>query len=149
MLSCGDKNKIDISYFEEKMRDLGQAMKKYAPSLVALYLFGSCVNGKTRPLSDIDIAILISSENNDCYLETKVLMDLMTVLKTEKVDLVNLNEAPLHIQYGVLRNKKVIFSSDNTKRIDFETKVIKEYLDFKHIREVHNQLFLQRIGLGG
>ncbi|KJS21209.1 MAG: hypothetical protein VR72_11685 [Clostridiaceae bacterium BRH_c20a] len=148
MLRSDEGNKkIDISTLEEKLKELGQVLKEYSPSLVAAYLFGSCANGKVGPLSDIDIAILISNENEDCYLETKVLMDLMAILETEKVDLINLDNAPLHIQYGVLKSKKVIFSSDDLKRIDFETRVIKKYLDFKHVREMHDQIFLQRIGL--
>jgi len=149
LIGDDSSNEVDILTLEEKMEEIGRALRKYSSSLVTAYLFGSCVKGKIGPLSDIDIAILISRENEDCYLETKVLIDLMAILKTERIDLINLNDAPLHIQYGVLKNKKVIFSSDDLKRIEFETRIIMDYLDFKHVREMHDRIFLQRMGLGG
>lgn len=140
---------IDMADFFVKLTKLGKVLEKYSPSLVVAYLFGSSIKGKVKPLSDIDIALLFLTEDINQYIEAKILIDTMEILETEKIDLINLNEAPLHIQYGVLKNKRIIFCDNDVKRIDFETKTIKEYLDFKHIRDTFNQKFLEKIGVGG
>jgi len=148
------EQKVNFVDFDEKLKKAGQILAQYAPTLVVAYLFGSATTGQTTPLSDIDIAILFiePTYNNSCekndqlqIIETKILLDLMKVFGTEKIDLLNLNEAPLRIQYGALKNKKLIYCSDQERRIDFETAVLMNYLDFKHFREQYNQEFFLRI----
>ena len=148
------EQKVNFVDFDEKLNKAGQILAQYAPTLVVAYLFGSAATGQTTPLSDIDIAILViepanhnSSEKNDQLqkIETKIHLDLMNVFGTEKIDLLNLNEAPLRIQYGALRNKKLIYCSDQEQRIDFENAVLMNYLDFKPFRDQYNREFFLRI----
>jgi predicted nucleotidyltransferase len=144
------RQKVDFSNFEEKIKNLGQALEKYAPYLVTAYLFGSSHEGKVTPLSDIDLALLLAKNLEDAtQIETKILIDAIKIFGTEEIDLLNLNEAPLRFQYNVIKNKRVIFCADSEERINFETSVIMNYLDFTHVRFMFNQEFLKSLGVGG
>ncbi|MDD2212064.1 MAG: nucleotidyltransferase domain-containing protein [Clostridia bacterium] len=140
---------VDFSNFEEKIKKLGQALEKYAPDLVTAYLFGSGHEGKTTPLSDIDLAFLLADDLQDAQIETKILLDAIKILGTEEIDSLNLNQAPLRFQYSVIKNKRVVFCSNPEKRINFETRVIMNYLDFAPVRSLFNREFLKRLGVGG
>lgn len=140
--------RVDFSNFPQKLNNFVNCLQKHAPCLVATYLFGSTAAGRQKTLSDIDIAVLFTG-NIDCRLmETDILLSAMNTFGTEEIDLVILNDAPLHIKYGVLKNKKVIFCSDDKKRIDFEHGTIMEYLDFVRIRRDYDREFLKRVGVG-
>ncbi|MGI6587236.1 MAG: type VII toxin-antitoxin system MntA family adenylyltransferase antitoxin [Peptococcia bacterium] len=140
---------VDFSNFEEKLKKLGQTLEKYAPDLVSAYLFGSSHEGKITPLSDIDLALLLEDDLQEAQIETKILLDAIKILGTEEIDLLNLNQAPLRFQYSVIKSKRVIFCSNQERRINFETRVIMNYLDFAHVRYLFNQEFLKRLGVGG
>lgn len=143
------KQKVDFTNFTQKLLDFQEALKKYAPDLVSAYLFGSSAQGNMKPLSDIDIALLFDKTVEYKFIETNILIDAMRILGTEEIDLVVLNEAPLHLRYSILRNKRIIFCSDHIKRVNFETDSIMEYLDFRHIRQLYNREFLRKIKVGG
>lgn len=140
---------VDFTNFTEKMNKFSSSLSQYGSDLIAVYLFGSSARGEIKPLSDIDLAILLADNVINYQIETKILIDAMHILGTEEIDLITLNAAPLHIQFGVLRNKKVVYNSDTEKRIDFENRVIMEYLDFAPIRQMFNREFLRNAGIGG
>lgn len=142
--------KVDFSNFEEKIKVFGEALERYTPFLVTAYLFGSSHDGKVTPLSDIDLALLLAKNLEETtQIETKILLDAIKIFGTEEIDLLNLNEAPLRFQYNVIKNKRVIFCADLKERINFETRVIMNYLDFAHVRFMFNQEFLKNLGVGG
>ena len=128
------------------LSELPRVFEKHA-EIVAAYLFGSYAHDKVDPLSDVDIALLsdppynrkINFEQWGNYHE-----EVVRSLKTEEVDLIILNEAPLRIQYGILANKELIYNRDNDKRVDFEVMVYSHYFDFKHLLdEYYDSLFLR------
>ena len=94
------------------------------------YLFGSLANGKPKPLSDVDIAIFFS--NNEDLLEKKmeVLGDLMELLETDEIDLIVLNTAPLTLKKRILENKKIIVDKEPFFRNNYESLVLRKYFDF-------------------
>lgn len=102
------------------------------------YIFGSTVSGKTNALSDIDIAILIDKKQIKETLypygyKAHIIADLMKLLKTNRVDLVILNEAPLLLKHRVLYTGKLIYSKNESLRIQFQVECIDRYNDFKHL----------------
>lgn len=120
-------------------------------SIVAAYLFGSYATENIGPLSDIDLAILLSSKfPPEKYFDKQLelLGKVCHLLKTDEVDLVILNKAASLISYGITRNGKVIFSNDEKERIRFETKVINRYLDTKKIRDEYFNFLFKRIREG-
>lgn len=140
-------HQVDFSNFETKLKSFQYALKAYSPFLIAVYLFGSIAQGKIKPLSDIDIALLFDSKCNPQEIETNILIEAMRIFKTEEIDLINLNEAPLHVRYGVLKSKKLLLCTDEQKRVDFETETVMEYLDFNHIRELFFSELLKKKGV--
>jgi len=67
------------------------------------YLFGSFARGSTSPLSDLDIAVyLAGAELADKRME--ILGDLIDIFKTDEIDLVILNTAPLTLRMNILLN---------------------------------------------
>ncbi|WDC85426.1 hypothetical protein PL321_08880 [Caloramator sp. mosi_1] len=48
-------------------------------------------------------------------IEKDLYEDLISCLKTEEIDLVCLNKAPLSIQYGVIKDKEILYFYDKQK----------------------------------
>lgn len=126
---------------------------KQDKDIIAIYLFGSYAAGNEGPLSDVDIAILLDRvvpEERYLDIELELMGKIDKALKTEEVSLVLLNSAPLTIQYGVLKNAKLLYCRDNTQRISFETKTLDMYFDFRPLlaqydKVMHRQILEGRI----
>lgn len=91
------------------------------PQVIAAYLFGSRASGSPTPLSDIDIGILLSKDLPDMEsfrIEMNLQGELQKIFKTDKIDLVVLNKAPLPIQFNATSGK-LLFSSNHQKRTTF------------------------------
>ncbi len=94
------------------------------------YVFGSWAIGRASPPgSDVDIAIFTSKELSWKEL-VSITMDLEDSLGL-RVDLVHLNKAPLLLAYEVVSKGVLIFDRDPERRVDFEVRTIREFLDFK------------------
>ena len=103
-------------------------------ALTAAYLFGSHARGTNTRMSDIDLAILFqSSINESCYFELRLeyIARIMGILLTERVDLVVLNNVPLHLAYEIVSNGILLLDWDPRQRAAFEADRIGRFLDFK------------------
>ena len=106
---------------------------KYPP-IIAAYLFGSRARGDFSPISDYDFAVQLDKKTDrKKYIDLKLdlIGDLCRALKTDNVDVVVLNEAPLLLKHRILRDRKILFCRSQLKRIRNETKILIEYLDEK------------------
>jgi len=97
-----------------------------------VYVFGSQVTGEVKPLSDYDFAALFdeqisSSERFDLKLE--FITFLSKLLKTDKVDVVDLNTVSPAIRYSVIKPRMDIFTRSEPIRCDFEHKTLQKYFD--------------------
>jgi hypothetical protein len=123
-----------------------------AMEVAALYSFGSLAKNKLGPLSDLDFGILLSyqmakKESIDKQLE---LVGAFTEsLKTEEVDLVFMNHAPLNVAFQILKTGKLLLCNDIRSLIDFREKVVRSYLDFCFVRDAFDSVFLKGIGYHG
>lgn len=113
----------------------------------ALYLFGSCAEGRELKESDIDIAVLID--------EKKLLRKNFEQLKSiyykaspsfslRRVDIAVLNTASPYLKHRVIKSGKVLFDRNRRLRVRFTTQAIIEYLDFKPIEEIFNKAVANR-----
>jgi len=98
------------------------------------YLFGSLADGRTNPLSDVDVAVYVDGEDL-AEKRLEILGDLMDILKTDDIDLVILNRAPLPLRMRILQKKVLRVDNDPFARHDFESKTIRSYLDFSKIEK--------------
>jgi predicted nucleotidyltransferase len=116
--------------------------------VIAVYLYGSHAEGHANALSDMDIGVLIRdglARERLWELEDALAADLGRALRTDNVDLIVLNLAPLRIRYEVITRGEVLYSADDGARADFESYSLRRYWDFKKYLEEYDRCFLTRI----
>ena len=120
--------------------------------ILLAYLFGSFSRGVSTPLSDIDIAVLIhgdiSEENYPYGYRSELLTYLMKGLRTNRIDLVILNDAPPFLKFQVVRYGQIIISRSEDKRIDFQVKTISRYNDVKRLMSIQQRYITERLKNG-
>ena len=115
------------------------------PRIQVAYLYGSRSKGNQTTLSDIDIAVLLSElpENMlDYHLD---LMDRISKVMGDDVDLVILNTAPPLLRYQVIKHGTVLYSREEKTRVEFEAKATGEYLDFSRRRKRYDEGLMEEI----
>jgi predicted nucleotidyltransferase len=118
----------------------------------AVFFFGSIAQGALKPLSDVDIAVLLEAgtgKKDALKRELKLAGLLEDVLSTSEFDLVILNTAPLRFAYTILKEGQLVFVRNTDQLIDFREKVVKHYLDFRHYRDQLDREFCKGIGYHG
>jgi predicted nucleotidyltransferase len=122
---------------EQLKIELAEPFSRYREELIAAYLFGSSVTGLTSPSSDIDIALLMNNRNktNGAALKFRLYSDICRQLKRNDVDLVLLNlSGNLVLNDEIVRYGKVLYSTDDTAREEFERMITHQCTDFKFQR---------------
>ena len=121
------------------VKELKNLLGRY--QVLAVYFFGSRVEGVATENSDYDFAILVDKEyeQDDINYLLMELKDEMASLLQNEVDIVLLNNASIEFKYLVISRGKVIYSCDEEKRTDFEDEVIRDYLDFKPFLELYRK----------
>jgi uncharacterized protein len=111
------------------------------------YLFGSAARGTTGPLSDVDVAIRFSTDEGRTLDERLKLHDaLCRYLGSDRVDLVDLDDASPVLRYNVIRDG-VLLKGDNDVRVPFEVRAMSEYFDTHALRAPHDAV-LRASGAG-
>ena len=120
--------------------------------IVALFAFGSLARNALKPMSDLDFGVLLSFrlDKNERFKKHIELIKLFTdFLKTDEIDLIEMNDVPPRIAFQILKTGKLLFCNDRTTLIDFRERLIKTFLDFKPVREAFDSVFLKGIGYHG
>ena len=139
---------------QSDLKELGGKLSEFfssVDSVTVAYLFGSTVRGEANGLSDIDIAVLFdeSMAKKEAFdLQLELIGELGSLLKTNNVDLVILNDSPLLLTYNVIRYG-IVLKSDEPVRIKFETKIMSRYLDEQYHIKRHARESLRRIAESG
>jgi len=99
-----------------------------------VYLFGSQAKNKISPLSDYDFAVYFDQDidiNNMKELVLSLITEISSIIKSEKIDLVVLNQpvSPL-LKFNILKEGKLIFQQ-SPYRLIVEPAIYNEYFDFK------------------
>lgn len=97
----------------EKIRILAEQYR-----LTFVILFGSQATGKTHRESDVDIAYQ-SVEPLSLREEGKLILDLMPIFKTNKIDLVALHNAPPLLLNEIVRTGRVLYERIPAAFVDF------------------------------
>jgi len=125
---------MDVEFIKT---ELAPVFSKYHDQIVAVYLFGSTAKGEALPSSDIDIAVLpcTSDKKSETVLKISLYADLCRTLKRNDIDLVLLNlSGNLVLNDEIVRHGKVLFTTDDHAREDFELDVLHRCVDFKFQR---------------
>ncbi|MEJ2249894.1 MAG: nucleotidyltransferase domain-containing protein [Candidatus Lokiarchaeota archaeon] len=116
-------------------KSIKKIAQKYNLSLI--YLFGSKAIKKDSKLSDTDIAVLpkdgVKKDRKDLVLD--LIFEFSQLFHSDKIDLLVLEGSSLSIQYNVISEGKLLYANNPDVRSDYETRIIKLYLDFKKFEE--------------
>ncbi|OGF68002.1 MAG: hypothetical protein A2Y62_20390 [Candidatus Fischerbacteria bacterium RBG_13_37_8] len=140
MIKYGKPIKVDKDGFDTLVEYFRNDKK-----IVAIYLFGSYARGEQDALSDIDLAFLFR-RNFLCTFDEQLnyLEKINSILKTDEISFVILNEAPLLFKYKIISAGKVLYCANQQERLDFEQYVEDLYFDFKPVLAIYdNELLLQ------
>ena len=119
--------------FPKKLIKVEQYLKG-SKDIAFAYLFGSLARDIATPLSDVDIAVYLRSEKtSDKRLE--IIGDLVNILKTDRLDLVILNTAPLSLKMRIMKARKVMADNLPFIRHAFESTTIRTCLDFSKVED--------------
>ena len=139
---------------KEKVQKTLSAFFKKRDEVLLAYLFGSVAEDKQNKLSDLDIAVLVERDKlgkldeQPFGYQVSAMTDLISLLKTNDVDLVILNYATPLLSHEVIKYGKVIFCRDEEMRIQFEVRTLQQYIDTKPLRDIQHEYLVRRIKSG-
>ncbi len=111
--------------------------------VILAYIFGSQAKGKIGPMSDIDIAVLWNKEEKGKLKKSLLLQSrIKEELCTEYLEIGSLNDQALSFCYNVIKDGICIFGKEKD-RVEYETSILNEYLDFSYLAEEYNRAFTQ------
>ncbi len=129
-------------------------LREVAPSIVApypvdaAYVYGSVARGSVTPLSDVDIALLLSDAlppYERLMLELNIQGEIETADGLPAVDVRAIDEAPLMVRGRILEQGILIYERDHTRRVAFEVATRKRYFDFAPVARRLRDAFLERV----
>lgn len=128
------------------LRELRVAPRQCADDLDCVYLFGSVARGEAGPLSDYDLALLFRESVPP---RARVEMAAALIERVQKmggpaIDVVILNEAPPALRHRVVRDGHPLFVADERRRVLFEARTLREFLDFRWVLDRYNGALLNR-----
>ena len=116
------------------------------------YLFGSQSTGKTKPNSDIDIAVFFNSSVNQAEADTlrlDIMQKITNITNNDAVDVVPLSKAPILLKFKILKDRKILVDQKPAERVMFEHKVMSSYFDRKYYIDRHSKSALNRFANKG
>jgi uncharacterized protein len=108
----------------------------------AVYLFGSVAEGRARPGSDVDIAIV---PENHAAIEAR--LDMLTALAREgfdRVDLVFLEGSDLVLQFNAVRQNRPLYTSPRFSHGDYFSRTIRQHQDLEPLLRVRHSAYRKR-----
>jgi hypothetical protein len=114
-------------------------------NILVAYLFGSHARKTDTPGSDIDIALLLSETPDRLLNYHLYLVDKLSEILGDGLDLIILNTAPPMLKHQVIKHGKIIYSRSERARITFETRAQSEYLDFSTAMKRYDECLIKQI----
>jgi predicted nucleotidyltransferase len=105
-------------------------------SIVAVYLFGSCIRDETEKAADIDLAFLLDEQAYKAdpisTISPAYLIASGIAMHFDKeTDVTILNSSSLELSYEIMITGKCLYEADAEVRLDYEIKIKSMYFDFK------------------
>lgn len=143
-----DNKPLDFNFIRQRLNDLPHSLACLKQQISAVILFGSLATNKETPLSDVDLAVLYHRDLSTDDLESlhRQVMGIITdLLQSDDIDVINLNTAPLSMQYGAIKQSKILLLNNRVEYIDYWEKTVKYYLDFKPLLDESNNTLLETL----
>lgn len=139
---------------KRKGRDIAGVLRRFfarEEDVSLAYIFGSRATGRSGPLSDIDVAVLLD-EATDPGEYSGRRMEMAAALEDHlgerRVDVLILNAAPPGMQFQAIKEGKTVYRREEDLPPVFESGVIMRYLDFARIEEDYMRGLADRIARG-
>lgn len=117
-------------------------LSKEFPEVVAVYLFGSQIEGNSHSDSDIDLALLADSKVKLSVIRTvEYQAKVGRWIKTDRLDVVNLEVVPSQIQFAALSRGRLIFCKDSHAVAEFTERLAQSYPDLNRYHETSCNLY--------
>ena len=113
------------------------------PNIIFAYLFGGLLKERVNPLTDVDLSVYVRNRKKLDYLE--LFGKIARILRTDEIDLVILNDAPLALAGRILQNRRVLMDKKPFLRHKYESLILREFFDFT-IKE--RNILKRRYGIG-
>lgn len=116
---------------EEQLTAVKAIMQSH-PVIKLVYLFGSQASGQTGPLSDYDFAIYLDNVDRQARfeLQLELMSQLGKLLKTEKIDVVVLNDLDVpELAYAIIRDARILYAEEPYQLL-VEPRILNQYFDF-------------------
>lgn len=108
-------------------------------------LFGSVASGKEYQESDIDLGFLFDRRIDILALTNKVIQ----LLRTDKVDVIDLSRASPLLKYSAIRQGKVLFEQKPGLFNIFQSLTFRIYVDTKKLRDAQERAIQNFLGERG
>lgn len=132
---------------KEEIKKVEKNLEKI-PCIELAYLFGSAIIGRMGKLSDIDIGIYLDeglSKEEMGEMRLKLISEFVSLLRKERVDIIIMNNAPISLNYEIIKCNRPIFVRNEGKRIDVEQRILSEYLDRRYHEKIAEDIFLRKV----
>lgn len=120
--------------------------------IASAYLFGSQATGKTGPMSDVDIAVLLKEprpKGRELMRQMNYLSFRIEEIFKKEVDVIEMNSQGLIFQHNILRSGNLIYDADPLFRANYVSRLISSYCDFeptiRFIKKFHLQGIKNRV----
>ena len=143
-----DSKPLDFNFIRERLLCLPDSLASLEQQISAVILFGSLATNKETPLSDVDLAVLYPKSLSLAELDrlhSQVIGIITDLLQSDDIDVINLNTAPLSMQYGAIKQSKILLLNNRDEYIDYWEQTVKYYLDFKPLLDECNNTLLETL----
>jgi predicted nucleotidyltransferase len=116
------------------------------------YLFGSVAEGREGKLSDVDMGVLLDESLNKkekFNLQLKLISELTSILKTDRIDLIVMNNAPISLNYEIIKANHPLLVRNEGQKIDCEHRILSRYLDRRYYDKRWAAEFLKKVAERG
>jgi uncharacterized protein YutE (UPF0331/DUF86 family)/predicted nucleotidyltransferase len=134
---------------EDVISKLSALHKLFALRRVQLaYLFGSVVENRATPLSDLDIAILLDEGCDLKDSSSELYNGLCSLMSADNIDIVLLSRTSPALKFKVIKTGLLIYALSDDIKVKFVEEAIFEYQDTRWIREEARYYLYQHIKQG-
>lgn len=99
--------------------------------IAAAYFYGSYHTEMQTPLSDVDMAVLFSSQARRRLDDVmRIEADVVGICGCDDINILVLNDAPVLIQFKVISTGRLLYERNSDMVSDFQEVVFKCYADF-------------------
>jgi predicted nucleotidyltransferase len=114
----------------QEMLDALAAILPDLDGVLLVYLFGSQNTGLTGPMSDYDFGVLVDPSMDGPKIQARIAHELAKALKSDRVDAVLLNSAPIELAYAIVAQGRPIYQRNLLTKVEYEARIMGLYGDY-------------------